>query len=89
MRRELKYTYVLRNAEVDRHWERPLDLPCSRVQLRVCPAKPDQVACDLPSLPAVHPGELVFESNAECRPGTSFTSPWDTCRLLGWPRLAG
>ena len=63
--RALKYTYVLRNAEVDRHWERRLDLPCSQVQLRVCPTKPDEVACDLPSLPALHPGELVFESNAQ------------------------
>ena len=66
--RELKYTYVLRNAAVDRRWERPLDLPCSQVQLRVCPAKPDEVACNLPSLPAVHPGELVFGSNAQDLP---------------------
>ncbi len=63
--RALKYTYVLRNAAVNRHWERPLDLPCSQVHLRVCPAKPGQVACDLPLLPALRPGEVVFESSAQ------------------------
>ena len=35
-RRELKYTYTLRNAAPKRSWQRPLDLPCSQVRLRVC-----------------------------------------------------
>jgi hypothetical protein len=67
-KRELKFTYVLRNAEAHRVWERPLDLPCSEIHVRVPAEKPDEVACDLGKAKAGSAGEVVFESIDEALP---------------------
>lgn len=62
-RRELRYTYVLRNDHAYRCWERPLDLPCSHVRVRVRTSKPNDVRCNLPWLPAECDGEILFQSD--------------------------
>ena len=66
-KKELKFTYVIRNAETKRTWRRPLDLPCADVCVRVLTAKPEEVACNLS--PAVieknekgDAGAAVFQS---------------------------
>ncbi|MGA2616560.1 MAG: hypothetical protein ABSF26_03060 [Thermoguttaceae bacterium] len=66
--RELKFTYVLRNTQGRRLWQRALELPCSRVNLRVCGIKPDEVACDLPSAPSMATAEVVFQSTGQLLP---------------------
>ena len=50
--RELKFNYVLRNARKHRVWQRPVDLPCSELSLRVETDKPEEVRCNLPPDPA-------------------------------------
>lgn len=45
--RELKFTYVLPNADGHRVWRRPLDLPCSNVSVRARTTKPEDVTCNL------------------------------------------
>ena len=45
--RELKYTYVLRNTKEATAWQRPLDLPCADVTIRIEGRSPDEVRCDL------------------------------------------
>jgi hypothetical protein len=67
-RREIKYTYVLRNDQACRCWERPLDLPCSQVRVCVRTATPGDVRCDLPWLPAERDGEIIFESDGQPLP---------------------
>jgi hypothetical protein len=67
-RRELKFTYVLRNLESHRVWERPLDLSCSEVLVRVRTEKPMDVSCDLPSGSSGVAGELVFQSAGQTVP---------------------
>jgi hypothetical protein len=66
--RELKYTYILRNAEECRNWQRPLDLPCDQVNVRVCSAKPGEIRCDLPSLSTNNNGEAAFASTGQGLP---------------------
>ena len=46
-RRELKFTYFLHNTSSTRVWERTLDLPTERLQVRVATTAPDQVTCNL------------------------------------------
>jgi hypothetical protein len=48
-KKELKFTYVIRNAEISRTWKRPLDLPCADISVRVDAEKPEEVACNLSS----------------------------------------
>ena len=67
-RREVKYTYTLKNAETFRCWDRPLDLPCHEVQLRVHASNPKEVSCNLPGRPEVSEGQIVFRSDAEVLP---------------------
>jgi hypothetical protein len=43
--RELKYTYVLRNAQEVSVWRRPIDLPCSNVTIRVEGKPSSEVRC--------------------------------------------
>ena len=62
-RRELKFTYVLRNTQSFRSWLRPLDLPCSKVLIRVQNTKAAEVACDLPRLSRDGDTDVVFESD--------------------------
>lgn len=45
--RELKYTYVLGNTKEATAWQRPLDLPCADVTIRIEGRSPDEVRCDL------------------------------------------
>jgi hypothetical protein len=61
--RELKFTYVLRNAQRQLLWERPLDLPCSDVRVRVRTEKADEVTCDLPPEEGETSGDVVFRSS--------------------------
>ncbi len=67
-RRELKFTYTLPNTERHRLWERPLDLPCSHVRVRVETDKPEEVLCSLDRWSELAPGELVFESKGQTLP---------------------
>ena len=63
--RKLKLTYVLPNSQKHALWERPLDLPCSHVRVRVRTANPDEVACNLERIlvePQGESTELTFES---------------------------
>jgi hypothetical protein len=60
--RELKFTYVLRNAQRHRVWERPLDLPCSELRIRVLNEPSDQITCNLPTTLAAATGEIAFQS---------------------------
>lgn len=62
-RRELKYTYILANSLAFRHWERPLDLPCSEVHLRVHSSNPKEVDCNLPRGLAAGDDILTFNSD--------------------------
>ena len=50
-RRDLRFTYTIPNAERYRVWQRPLDLPCDFVQLRVEHDPPEEVVCTLPPAP--------------------------------------
>lgn len=45
--REVKFTYYLRNTQQHRRWERVLDLPTERVELRVSTNEPGEVASNL------------------------------------------
>jgi len=60
--RELKFTYVLPIDRKHYRWERPMDLPCSQVSVRVRTDRPEEVACNLPRGPEGTGGELRFES---------------------------
>jgi len=66
--RELRFTYVLRNSQRSRSWERPLDLPCSH--LRVCTqnTSPQEVFCNLPQAAAGGNREVVFQSGDQPLP---------------------
>jgi hypothetical protein len=63
--RELKFTYVLRNAQSHRVWLRPLDLPCAKVRLRVCNATGEEVACNLPRVARDQGSDATFESEED------------------------
>jgi hypothetical protein len=47
-KKEVKFTYTIRNTQTRRCWEQPLDLPCSDVFVRVQGANPSEVVCNLP-----------------------------------------
>jgi hypothetical protein len=67
-RRELKFTYVMRSAQTHRLWQRPLDLPCSEVRVRVRTETPDETVCALPSVSSPDAGEIVFQSSGQPLP---------------------
>jgi hypothetical protein len=72
-KKEVKFTYTIRNAQTSRIWERPLDLPCSDVCVRVQAAKPDEIACNLASAAVdqgknSEKGEVVFQSAGSMLP---------------------
>ena len=60
--RELRYTYVLRNAEKVLQWKRPFDLPCSNVTLRIEGMPPSEVRCELLRQTSADEKTTVFES---------------------------
>jgi hypothetical protein len=62
-RRELQYSYVLRNDERHRVWTRPLDLPCRHVRLTVRTTDPDGVSCTLGTRSSGNDGTVIFESS--------------------------
>lgn len=62
-RRELRYTYVLRNEGRSRAWTRPLDLPCRHVRLSVRSADPGAVRCSLGAPIRTGDGVVTFESD--------------------------
>ncbi len=59
---KIEYTYVLPNEQARRIWQRPLDLPCSDVEIRVHTTAPGDVTANLPQGKGANPGELVFQS---------------------------
>ncbi len=67
-RRELGFSYTLRNDQARRTWTRPLDLPSSRVRLRVRTDKPEQVSCNLQRLTEDAGQGPLFGSGEEILP---------------------
>ncbi|MCC6125589.1 MAG: carboxypeptidase regulatory-like domain-containing protein [Pirellulales bacterium] len=75
-KKEVKFTYVIRNDETNRNWRRPLDLPCSDVCVRVQSARPEEVACNLSPAPIEKRGkdekgeigEVLFRSEGKLLP---------------------
>lgn len=61
-RRELKFMYTIRNQDPYRVWQRPLDLPCDSMRIRITHERPDEVTCNLGSMTALESGERVFEA---------------------------
>jgi hypothetical protein len=61
-RRELRFSYVLRNDGRRRVWSRPVDLPCRHVRLTVPGADPGRMSCNLGPA-TVGSGGAVFESD--------------------------
>jgi hypothetical protein len=66
--RELKFTYVLPIEKNNYLWQRPLDLPCEELRVRVQAADAREIACNLAAGPVDMPGELVYQSRGEILP---------------------
>jgi len=66
--RELTFTYILPIERQHQLWERPLDLRCGDVRVRVVASNPTGITCNLPSGPTAVSGESVFEHRAESLP---------------------
>ena len=66
--REVKFTYVLANAQSRFHWDRLLDLPCSDLTLTIRTARPDEVSCNLDAKPLQRGGEITFTSGGRHLP---------------------
>jgi hypothetical protein len=63
--RVLSYTYVLRNTKEILRWQRPMDLPCSNVTIRVEGKAADEVRCELPGLAAAGENASEFASQGQ------------------------
>jgi hypothetical protein len=66
--REVKFTYLLHNAERHRVWERPLDLPCPNLRLSVATDKPGEVSCNLGRGSTQSDGQVAFECDERTLP---------------------
>ncbi len=66
--KELKLTYVLRNPQRHHVWERKLDLPCSRLRVRVSTDKPEEVSSNLEPGATERQGEKVFQGDGRTLP---------------------
>jgi hypothetical protein len=69
--RELNFTYVLRNSREHRVWQRPLDLPCSRLSVSVQTSTPEEVRCNLQPGSVEQSGDLstvTFQSDERTLP---------------------
>lgn len=66
--RRVEFTYVLPNEERHRLWQRPLDLPSSRVEVRVMTDQPEAVSCNLPGHRDKSDGAVVFASGRDRLP---------------------
>jgi hypothetical protein len=78
--RELRFTYVLRNDGRQRHWTRPLDLPCRHVRLTVRTEAPEEVSCNLAASSRREDAGVVFESQTRELPA-GFTIRLELSRL--------
>jgi hypothetical protein len=67
-RRQLKFSYVLRNDQRVRVWERSLDLPCEDLRVEVHAENPEQIVCNLPKSLAKAEGLAAFQSAAATLP---------------------
>jgi hypothetical protein len=66
--RELKFTYVLPIEKNKYLWQRPLDLPCEELRVRVQAADAREIVCNLAAKPVIIPDELVYESRGKILP---------------------
>ena len=66
--REIALTYTIRNESAHRFWERPLDLPCDELRVRVKHKRPEEVACNLGQPVTSQVGEVIFEGPASSWP---------------------
>lgn len=66
--RELQFTYTLRNEKGSRLWERPLDLPCNHVRVRVDHDNPEEVTCNLTPSSEKNSSRMIFESRETTLP---------------------
>jgi hypothetical protein len=66
--RELSFTYTLPNKNPYYRWQRPLDLPCSGLRVRVENANPGEVACNLKPGAVEGSGILSFDAGDETLP---------------------
>ena len=66
--KELKFTYLVPNGRSRGRWERPLDLPCPHVRVRVETATPERVSCNLPQGQSEAGREAVFDSSDQVLP---------------------
>jgi len=64
--RELKFSYIVPIRRQSQALERPLDLPCSDVRVRVIAGDPKRVRCSLP--PTEGTEELAFQSTGDVLP---------------------
>ena len=60
--RELRYTYILRNTQEATTWQRPMDLPCSDVTVRIEGRSPDEARCALLSRSEADANAVVYTS---------------------------
>ena len=67
-RRELAFTYVVPTKAASYRWQRPLDLPCDVVRVRVEDAGPGEVACNLDRGPDEKAGAVTFASEGSALP---------------------
>ena len=75
--RELRFSYVLANAERHRVWQRPLDLPSSGVRVSVRTGRPDRQN----PIPTASPGWKTTGSRSS---QAGRPSPPDTCCAWNW-----
>jgi hypothetical protein len=66
--RDLKFMYTIRNEQVGRVWQRPLDLPCEHLAVHVLQDDADAVTCNLDPLANAQPGERAFGSRGQRLP---------------------
>jgi hypothetical protein len=66
--REVAFTYTLRSEERQRVWQRPLDLPCRSLRVRVQHDKPEEVGCNLSACESPTKNEVAFASAEEMLP---------------------
>ena len=68
---EVCYSYVLRNNHEATTWERPMDLPCSDVTVRIEGESPDEVRCEVLSRSPDEARAVVFASAGQTIPADS------------------
>ena len=83
---------MTRNADTRRSWQRPLDLPCEDLLVRVVAENPEEIACNLPRAESAtttgddgaSPKEAIFHSDGKPLPA-DFTLRVDLAHLpVAW-----